>query len=109
VKSCASIFSTPESVAIDGCRTVEELAKIVPIEAQAVLKFLDQPTRIEGVPRLPKFQHYEATDQGVIERSCGSKVWPQPQRPSSNQSSANSALMMGRFIACATFNPVAVT
>ena len=68
-KSEASDTIGGDPVTVNDSGAIEELAQIVPVKVPSILEFLDQARRIEGVPRLPEFQHHEAPDQSLIERA----------------------------------------
>src|SRR5882762_2937800 len=70
-KSEASDTIGGDPVTVDDRGAVEELAQVIPVEVPAILEFLDQTCRIESIPRLPQFQHDNAADQRLVERSRG--------------------------------------
>src|SRR5664279_2170616 len=73
-KSKSSDTICGDSPGINGCRSVKELAEVIPIEVPAILELPDQKCGVESIARLPEFEHHKASDECLVERPCGERA-----------------------------------
>src|SRR5271165_6903513 len=59
---------------VNGCRSVQELPEVIPIEVPAILELPNQTFGGESIARLPELKHDKATDKCLVERPCGERA-----------------------------------